>query len=282
VTRAPATVAVFGSCITRDNFNSRFNPGYKDRFVCPLHQNQSSLIALMSPPVAVDWEPLNPEMSEYDRWNVRTEFDRSFLAELVALRPELLVLDFFGDVHFGVVRMDDGRYVTDNRWKIRPTTWYRDANEAGSITPIGWRDDHDAYLELWRDAFDRFIALVRAELPGTTVVLHRGRNTNAVRLPDGSTIKLQANRSVAPLPVQRANRLWAELDDYASSRVDRVIDLRARRYPTYDEHPWGPFYVHYVPEYYTSFLDWLTDIDDAERGGLQARWSAKRSLARRV
>lgn len=281
MTREPTTVAVFGSCITRDNFNSRFNPSYKDRFVCPLHQNQSSLIALMSPPVEAAWEPINPEMSDYDRWNVRTEFDRSFLAEVVALQPDILVLDFFGDVHFGVLRTEDGRYVTDNRWKIRPTTWYHAQRDAGGITPVTWIQDRDAYLELWRDAFDRFIALIRAELPGTLVVLHRGRNTDELRLQDGSRIKLRANRTLSRLPVARANRFWSAIDDYAAARVDRVIDLRPMRAPTYDEHPWRAFYVHYRPAYYHRFFAWLCDIDDRRRGGLRTRLRAGRSLRRR-
>ncbi|GAB7006132.1 hypothetical protein JCM18899A_36050 [Nocardioides sp. AN3] len=265
MSRVPATVAVLGSCITRDNFNSRFNPSYKDRFVCPLHQNQSSIIALMSPPVDDEWEPLDPAMNDYDQWNVRTELDRSFLDEVVLLDPDLLILDFFGDIHFGVVRLPDGRYVTDNRWKVRRTTWYRDREASGELERFTIYADTEAYVALWQRSFDALMRHLRSHLPQTTIVLHRGRNTGTLVMPDGERIGLRGNRRMHPLPVKRSNALWARLDDYAARQVDFVIDLRGLRAPTYDDHAWGPFYVHYLPEYYHRFLEDLARIERRRR-----------------
>ncbi len=59
------SVAVMGSCVTRDNFNSTFNPGYKKWFQVVLSANQTSLISLMSPPIDAEWQPLR-KMSDYD------------------------------------------------------------------------------------------------------------------------------------------------------------------------------------------------------------------------
>ena len=38
------------------------------------------------------------------------------------------------------------------------------------------------------------------------------------------------------------------------------IDLRDLEAPSYAEHPWGPFYVHYTPDYYHRFLAELHKI----------------------
>lgn len=282
MTRPPATIAVVGSCITRDNFNSTFNPGYRARFDCALLQNQSSIIALVDQPMEVDWEPLDPAMSDHDRWNVATEFDRSFWSELERLQPTYLLLDFFGDIHFGVVVTPTGECVTNNRWKVQKTSWYARARDAGELEPLTIVDATDDYIARWKGAFDTFIARVRRLVPDTVVILNRGRNTNRLRLPDGEVVALQKNVNLAALDVRRANRLWARLDTYASRRVDHVIDLRSMRAPTFAEHPWGPFYVHYVPEYYTAFLDWLDDIDEIHRGGPFGRRRARRALAARV
>lgn len=246
-------VAVMGSCITRDNFNSRFNPGYRDGFVCPLHQNQTSVISLMSAPVVAAWSPVK-EMSDYDRWNVGTELDKSFLGGLLALRPETLILDFFADVHFGVVRLDSGEYLTDNRWKLQHTDLYQGWQRAGRLRRLTLLDDTESYLPLWREALGRFIGLVREQLPQTRIVLHRGRNTNTLAMPDGEALVLNRARPMADLPVEEANRLWAVLDDHAADLVDAVIDLTDRDYPSSDQHPWGPFYVHYAMDYYPRFL----------------------------
>jgi glycosyltransferase involved in cell wall biosynthesis len=266
---APTAVAVMGSCITRDSFNSLFNPGYRDLFECPLHQNQTSLISLMDRPVEVTWAPTG-EMGDYDRWNVQTEFDKSFLRNVVELAPRLLVIDFFAEIHFGVVRLSSGEYVTDNRWKIRPTDAYQRWQREPGFTRVSWEDDEEAFVALWRRAFDRFVAFVRAELPDTTLVLHRGHNTNILELEDGRRVPLNTHRDIAPLDVEAANRVWASLDDYAASYVDAVIDLRDRTYATFDAHPWKAFYVHYSMDYYRRFLKELGAIAERVSAGLAA------------
>jgi len=90
--RGPETVSVFGSCVTRDNFNSHFNPGYKEYFEVKLSANQTSVIALMSPPIEDEFAPLR-KMSDYDRWNVGSDLTREFLPKLAELRPDYLILD---------------------------------------------------------------------------------------------------------------------------------------------------------------------------------------------
>ncbi|WP_122816182.1 DUF6270 domain-containing protein [Nocardioides pantholopis] len=270
-TAEPPVVASMGSCITRDNFNTRFNPDYKRYFSCALHQNQSSLIALMSPPVDVGWEPMR-ELSDYDRANIDAELSRSFLREVVAVRPDYLVLDFFADIHFGCVAFDAGRWLTNNRWNIHHTDLYQRLRDEDRLARFDIAHHTDDYLALWQESLDRFLALVRAQLPETTVVLHRGHNTNRLRLPDrAETVSLRKHRNLARLGVARANELWRELDDRAAPACDAVIDLTDLPTATYDDHPWGPFYVHYEPAYYHRFLAELVRIDLDRRLDADAR-----------
>jgi hypothetical protein len=258
---APSTVAVLGSCITRDSFNSVFNPTYKLHYACPVHQDQTSLVSLMSEPLEVDWQPTR-EMSDYDRRYVETEFSKSFLTEVAEAQPDYLVVDFFADIHFGVLQVDGGPYVTDNRWKVRPTTWYEQMQAAGRLRRIKIVQETEAYLGLWEEALDRFLAWFGRTLPDTTLIVHRGHNTNRLRLPDRpEPVNLRKNRKIARLNVKRANQLWAQLDRMVVERTGcEVIDVLDREYVTYPEHPWGAFYVHYEPLYYHRFLAELHKI----------------------
>ena len=54
-------IATIGSCITRDNLNSKFNPYYKLFFDVIAHQNQTTIPSLMSDKIElkVDDEVLN-------------------------------------------------------------------------------------------------------------------------------------------------------------------------------------------------------------------------------
>ncbi len=259
--RAPQSVAVLGSCVTRDNFNSIFNPGYKKFFDVRLSANQSSVIALMSPPIITDFTPLR-EMSDYDQWNIGSDLSRDFLPQLAELQPDLLILDFFGDVHFGVARLPDGRYLTNNRWKTQHTDFYATHRDAGDLTIIKHADDADAYFALWTEAMDRLADYLHRTCPETTVIVHRGYNTGEVLVPDRPRpIPLRRLKKGAKLDVAGSNAFWDRLDDYAIETYGwPSIDLRDLRAPSFLEHPWGAFYVHYTTDYYHRFLAELHKI----------------------
>jgi len=264
--RAPETVAVLGSCVTRDNFNSLFNPDYRRHYEVPLSGNQTSMIALMSPPIQDEFVPLR-QMSDYDRWNVASDLTREFLPLLAELKPDRLILDFFGDVHFGVARLPDGRYLTDNRWKVHHTDFYGRHRDAGDLTIVKYADDPDAYFDLWTEAMDRFAAYVARTCPDTRVIVHRGYNTGHVLVPGRARpVPLRKHTKAPPLDVEAANAYWGRLDDYAiAAHGWDSIDLRDLEAPTYADHPWGPFYVHYTPDYYHRFLAELHKLSLRDR-----------------
>jgi hypothetical protein len=258
----PRSVAVFGSCTTRDNFNSRFNPDYKLRYDVRLAASQTSVITMMSPPVDTDFTPTR-EMSDYDLWNIRSDLSREFLPQLADLRPDYLILDFFADIHFGVLRLGDGRFVTDNRWKLWHTDLYQDLQARNGFERLRIFDDPDGYLALWTEALARFAAYVEEHCPDTTVVVHRGFNTDQL-VPPGSArpVPLRSYKKGVRIDVPVANELWSRLDEHAVTTYGwDSIDLRDEGYVTHAEHPWGPFYVHYTMDYYPRFLAELDLID---------------------
>lgn len=262
----PRSVAVFGSCTTRDNFNSRFNPDYKTRYDVRLAANQTSVITMMSPPLDTDFTPTRP-MSEYDQWNIRSDLSREFLPLLADLKPDYLILDFFADIHFGVLRLEDGRYLTNNRWKTWRTDLYQRLKETNGFERVRIFDDPDDYFTLWAEALERFAAFVAEHCPDTKVVVHCGFNTDEL-VPPGTTrpVPLRAFKKGSRIDVPVANRLWARLDDHAVSTYGwDAIDLRDEGYLTDADHPWGPFYVHYTMDYYHRFLAELDVIDLRDR-----------------
>lgn len=260
-------VAVLGSCSTRDSFNTRFNPNYKQFYQCTLIQNQSSIISLMSAPVTLT-EDQYGDITPYNRREVDADLSKAFLSRVVEEAPDYVILDFFADVHFGVLQISDGQYLTNNRWKLWLTDYYAQLKRDGRLRPLRFDDDSDAYFDRWREAFDRLVAFLREHLTTTTFVVHRGRNTGLLALPDQDLpVPLAEHRPISPLDVERANQWWARLDDYAiESTGFSAIDLTDREYATFDAHPWGAFYVHYTLDYYADFLAALHRIHLAQTG----------------
>ncbi|NGY75602.1 hypothetical protein F6Y02_02125 [Bacillus megaterium] len=70
-----------GSCVTRDNFNNKFNPEYKKSYECVSLQNQSSIISLMADPLMFPQDKID-HLNDWDTWNVKTDFQKQFLEDL--------------------------------------------------------------------------------------------------------------------------------------------------------------------------------------------------------
>lgn len=269
---SPRTVAVCGSCTSRDNFASRFNPEYARWFSVAADVFQTSIISLMSPALTDDdiaelvsgpGSGTDGEELDYKVRITREDATRVFLAKLAAAKPDYLVLDFFADIHFGVVRLPDGRYLTNNRWMLWPTRFHERLKAQGGLEPLRIFGDPDAYVALWTEAMDRFAAFIAEHCPDTQVIVHRGLNVDEVVVPGRKRpVRVREARKAATLNVPRANKLWARLDDYAIDTYGwTAIDLRAEGYTSYAEHPWKPFYVHYTPDYYHRFLAELLTLD---------------------
>ncbi|MET0998237.1 MAG: DUF6270 domain-containing protein [Marmoricola sp.] len=255
------TVAVAGSCLTRDNFNSRFNVGHADHYDVRANSNQSSMIALMSPPIDATFEPLRP-MNDYDKWNIRTDLSREFLSRLAEEQPDLLLLDFQGDVRFGVAQLPDGRYFTDHSWKTQHTDFYARLKESGALTLHKHEVDPEGYFALWTEALHRFASYVEKTCPTTKVIVHRGHHASRIVVRGRArSIPLHRHKKFRGIDLAAADAWWARLDDYA---VDTFgwdqIDLRDLGAPTYNEHPWGAYFGHYTPDYYHRFMAELTKI----------------------
>jgi len=250
----PVRVAVLGSCTTRDSFNSRFNPDYKQMWDCVLLQNQSALLSLMSSPVEFTDDDLG-DLGDFSRSVVRSDLNKEFLDRIVELAPEYLVLDFFGDIHFGCIRLESGALVTDNRWHLQKSPFHARLKEAGELEFVRMQDDPELYEALWREAFDRLVGHLRKHLPDLQLVVHRGFNVDRVLVEDTRVVPLQPFARLRRLRVKEANEQWRRLDDYAIEAGGAFeIDLTTGGYTSFADHPWGPFYVHYTMDYYRDFL----------------------------
>lgn len=269
----PATVAILGSCISRAAFNSHFNPGYRTDFQCVLYQNHTSVLALMSPVVDEPWGWSDPSIPDDEREvyaneaAVRDEFEKRFLDRLQALQPDYLMLDFFGDVHWGLLEVDSGRFFTNHPVLWPSTDIYLRWALAGRLRAYRPATHMKTYFRAWTSAFQAFMAEVRVRVPDTRVVLHRGHNTNIIVDAAGVEHDFQATRpqnlngGFHPIHVPLYNEVWRAFDDFATRSADAAIDLTTQRWTTPEDHPYGPFYVHFEPDYYVQMLSDLREYD---------------------
>lgn len=243
----PVPVAVLGSCVTRDVFNSRFNPHYRELFECVVTGNQMSLVSLVEPPLDVEPDVLG-ELDAVALRDALGDLNRTFWQDLAATQPEYLLLDFFADVHFGCAELQGGRIVTRNRWTVLRTEFYRSA-WVRDIPP-----DSDDYFDHWTTALAATLERVARLSPGTSVILHDTRNVMSYRRADGLAVEF-GNAD----ELERMNLRWKRMNAHAK-KVHGLPSLKAMRKTTIsaEDHPWGPFPVHFELAYHAAFLTQLT------------------------
>jgi hypothetical protein len=256
---AKINIAVLGSCATRDNFNSKFNDNYKDFYQCVLTQNQTSIISLMSKEMSFIEEDIG-ELDDYTKWNVRTDFTKDFLSILKEKTPDYLIIDFFADIHFGCIRIDNNKYITNNRWMLWKTPYFKRLKETENFRTLNIQDNTDQYIELWKGSIDKLANFIAEEVPGCKVIIHKARNVRNMLTNDcGKIVDLSTSGKVKKENVERLNALWEQLDDYAVTTYNWGF-IEMPESSTFEGHPWGPFYVHYTMDYYQQFLNQLHGI----------------------
>ncbi|MET4094711.1 DUF6270 domain-containing protein [Arthrobacter sp. UYCu712] len=245
----PIKVAVFGSCVTIDNFNRTFNPGYKDLFECVAMADHVSMVSLMSDPINVDPATLDGlETRIFDK--LQREFSRAYLSELKDSQPDYLVMDFWPDLIFGFARLGGGEYITNNAWSTVNTMFYK-AQEA-DVCRINSRTDE--FMTVWTAAVDRFMAYIQEECPHTRVVVHRSRNVGSWLDNSGAT------HDFSPWAASM-NRHWEAMDDHLSANYEvDCIDVMPEGLQSFEGHPWGKFPVHYTFDYHALFLARMAQI----------------------
>ncbi|WP_079506711.1 DUF6270 domain-containing protein [Mesobacillus jeotgali] len=252
-------VSVLGSCATRDNFNSKFNENYKEFYECILTQNQTSIISLMSEKIGFSEEDLG-DLEEYTKWNVRTDFNKEFLLLLKEKAPDYLIMDFFADIHFGCIQLEGNKFITNNRWMVWKTEYYKRLKATEDILTLNIQDHTEKYIELWKCSLDKLANFLKEELPDCKVIIHKARNVRKILTEDcAEFIDLSTSGKVKKENVEVLNSLWDQLDNYAINAHNwNFIELPEST--TFEGHPWGPFYVHYTMDYYHQFLNQLHGI----------------------
>jgi hypothetical protein len=117
----PTRVALLGSCTTRDVFNSKFNSDYKKYFKIVADQQHMSLLSVMSSPFEVNNEKIEGDVTDFYKNVYKQDLQKDFLLRLKESNPEVLILDFYTDVFYGAIEVNDTALITNKKWQYKKT-----------------------------------------------------------------------------------------------------------------------------------------------------------------
>lgn len=249
VSSLPISVAVLGSCATRDVFNRNFCPDYPKFFKCVTSQLQGSLMSVLSEPFDLPDQDL-AGLNAASARDVRSETKRELRKQLSIQQPEYLIVDMFGDVRFGIAKLKNGAIVTRNEWKLAKTQYYKN-NVAEELFPR-----NEEFFHKWCEAAQATRSHIRRVSPKTRIILHDVEFVKEFRKSDGTITKLPGEEYFETL-----NRWWRRLNTYFAENIaDDVIRVRNEATFSFEEHPWGSYGVHHELNYHARFLTQLTQI----------------------
>ncbi|MCO7124768.1 DUF6270 domain-containing protein [Sporolactobacillus shoreicorticis] len=246
-------IACYGSCATRDNFNSLMNPNYKEKYQCVVTSEHSSIISVVSSKIEFNMNDLDNLEKEYYRWLIKTDLEKTFLTDLFLEQPDVLILDFFPDVYFGVIYLN-GRFMTNHVWHLPKTTFYKNMKERAVLTLA---NQSEQYIKLWAASFKKFMYLIREKLPNCKILVNKVRFVAKI-IDQNNSISLDPNAET----LMKYNQLWEFLDEYAIKNYGlEFIDVDyADVYIPTKHKLWNPWYLHYTDTYYHLFLQELNKI----------------------
>ncbi|WP_181149863.1 accessory Sec system protein Asp2 [Arthrobacter sp. MYb227] len=232
------TVGVIGSCVTRDLFNSKLSPGWKSRYAFHGGQYQMSLVSLLAEPVSRAQVDLGG-MDEHSRIATERDFDKSYLSELRAEQPDVIMLDFYSDARFGCIQMGNS-YITDNAWKLGTSNHYPSLAKNSRYSR---QSAPEAFLSLFRQATINFKIFAEKYLPNTTIIVNSARGVKGYY--DQYEFKKFSNQISFNQFWETLDKIFLEIFSCSNLKIDQTNILSAK------DHPWGPANVHYEPSYYS-------------------------------
>lgn len=251
-------VAVMGSCLTRDNFNSKFNRNYKMFFEVVAATHQTSMLSLMSEPINYLEKENLEGFRDFDKWQLRQELNKEFLQLITTKEVDYLIMDSWVELYYSVINLGDGNFVSDNP-KFKNLKFFK--NQHSKINIL---QNTDAYLNIWKEKVDAFFAYTQEHIPNVKIILNQSRFGDTME--NGTTMTdYRKKRNFKMINVEKLNRLWDILDDYIINNYDvLVIDMKEKSYLLDENHPWGAFYVYYSKPFYDDFLHKLIKIDEEQ------------------
>lgn len=246
-------IAIFGSCISRDSFNSSFNPNYKDFFDLSVFQNQVTFLSIMShrtQEISVSDSTLK---SNYDKQTLKAEMNNDFFDKLSIEKPDFLIIDLFADVYFGAVDLGENNYFTDN-------VKYFHIPEFKNYRKMKPYDEFSTYFSIWKEKAALFFEKLRLLSPNTKIFIVNTLFMDTFE--DGTSLnEVRREKNIMAFDITILNMIYSSMLNHVTQnfKVD-VLDMTAATYRLDKQHPWGQLYVHYESKYYHDFFNKLQKI----------------------
>ena len=248
-------IAVFGCCLTRDAFNTKMIPNYKDFFKIVATSTRVSMISLMRDPINFDDEsltilPENPS-NIYKKNCIVNDMKKNFLNSLQKNDIDYLIIDNYLEVLFGIICFNND--IISYNPDLELTDYYK---QIGEFIHLRILDTPNEYFEMWSKSCDLFFNFLKNNCPNIKVILNNAKPFDKFLNDDGSVrtdINYTKHCKVVVPHLNKLNRYIEEKYDVKSINYENIYYLD-------ENHMWGKGPEHYNRKFYQDFLDKIKKI----------------------
>lgn len=240
---------IFGSCASRNIFNSIINDGYKNFFKINESVEGSNFISLMSKPTNIDENLINIQ-DKYNYSCFYNDISKQYLSTLKYNTAEYLIIDTYFEAMLGVIKLDENQFISDSShlWKTKFYETIKDKNK------INIKDNFEEYMYLWKSSCDKFFEYLKKNRPDIKVILNCSRSVYKY-IDNDVLIEDQSLKGQTIL-----NKYRDILDNYILDKFD--VEILPFNYNTlaYKSHIFDLHSTHYEPKYYKEKTKQLNEI----------------------
>lgn len=238
-------VGILGSCVSREVFTTYYND-YKKDFELIFSHERESFISLFQNQINFDEKDIQilpPSKKNQFRFkNIFNDFSKSFFVDLNK-GIDYLIIDVYFEALFGVLVLEDGSIITNNKWDLPKTNFYKKINV---INKCDMYDNPNEYFELWVSYCDKLFKFLKESYPHVKIILNKIKLADEVFKDDYSKYINMDFRWM----VQTYTPFIKKFENYIEENYD-VISIQYDDFVyTSENNRWSPYIVHFTCEYY--------------------------------
>lgn len=263
------TVGVFGSCVSRDLFNSQIVPNYKTFFQIISYSQRTSIISLMQNNIKFDEKDIIFENDYND--SIRYDLSKCWLSEIANNPPDYIIMDVIYELIFGILILDDGNIITNNYWDLPKTKFYETIKDKSTALTI--IEDSKTYFKLYEESIDLFFNFLKNNCQSSKIILNSARYATKILKKDKTIVDESGNSYLL-----NVNSYIEDLELYIENNYDVEIMYFGRDYLADESHIWGSGRTHYKKSYYSDKFNQLKHIVEFDNISKNYQFLADKNL----
>ncbi|ADJ60595.1 DUF6270 domain-containing protein [Lactococcus cremoris] len=198
-------VAIIGSYLSRELFDKNKQKS-EEEFEIVLYRKNLSFISLMSKAIEYDYKKLDTKLKVDNVQQMLDELDKDTLSALIAVQPDILILDFYGDVFNGVIETQEGSFLTNSFKDVTGAYLLSDVKIKRQMSSNRSVQEFLDYSSIWCQTFDSFVEFIQRFLPETLVLV------NTINFIEETKRK------------NNVSQVWLRFNEYAQKKGIPVIN----------------------------------------------------------